>query len=77
MAIGGRAAVAELALIDGTVGIVVAPRGRLLLALVLTFGDSRISAYDVIATPARLDQLAITLLDDGPSASFSAPGRDR
>ena len=77
MAIGRRAAVAELALIDGTVGIVVAPRGRLLLALVLTFGDSRISAYDVIATPARLDQLAITLLDDGPSASFSAPGRDR
>ncbi|HWM07228.1 MAG TPA: sigma-70 family RNA polymerase sigma factor [Actinophytocola sp.] len=77
MAIGRRAAVAELALIDGTVGIVVAPRGRLLLALVLTFGDGRISAYDVIATPARLDQLAITLLDDGPSASFSAPGRDR
>jgi RNA polymerase sigma factor (sigma-70 family) len=77
MGIGRRAAVAELALIDGTVGIVVAPRGRLLLALVLTFGDSRISAYDVIATPARLDQLAITLLDDGPSASFSAPGRDR
>jgi RNA polymerase sigma-70 factor (ECF subfamily) len=77
MAIGRRAAVAELALIDGTVGIVVAPRGRLLLALVLTFGDSRISAYDVIATPARLDQLAITLLDDGPAASFSAPGRDR
>jgi RNA polymerase sigma factor (sigma-70 family) len=68
VAIGRRAAVAELALIDGAVGIVVAPRGRLLLALVLTFGDRRISAYDVIATPARLDQLSITLLDHEPAS---------
>ena len=65
--LGRQAAVAELALIDGEVGIVVAPRGRLLLALVLTFGGSRISAYDVIATPARLDRLSITLLDYGPT----------
>ena len=65
--LGRQAAVAELALIDGEVGIVVAPRGRLLLALVLTFGGSRISAYDVIATPARLDRLSITLLDYEPT----------
>jgi RNA polymerase sigma factor (sigma-70 family) len=66
--LGRRAALAELALIDGDVGIVVAPRGRLLLALVLTFGESRISAYDVIATPARLDRLSITLLDYEPTS---------
>lgn len=61
--LGRRAAVAELALIDGSVGIVVAPSGRLLLALILTFDDCRISAYDVIATPARLNRLCITVLD--------------
>ncbi len=66
--LGRRAAVAELALINGDVGIVVAPRGRLLLALILTFGESRISAYDVIATPARLDRLSITLLDYEPTS---------
>jgi RNA polymerase sigma-70 factor (ECF subfamily) len=66
--LGRRAAVAELALIDGDVGIVVAPRGRLLLALILTFAESRISAYDVIATPARLGRLSITLLDYEPTS---------
>jgi hypothetical protein len=39
-----------------------------LLALILTFGESRISAYDVIATPARLDRLSITLLDYEPTS---------
>ena len=38
--LGGRAAVTEQALIDG---IVVAPRGRLVVALTLTFGEARIS----------------------------------
>jgi len=60
--IGRRAASAELALIDGEVGVVIAPRGRLLLALVLTYDDGRISEYNVIASPTQLDQLSITLL---------------
>jgi len=60
---GRRAASAELALIDGEVGVVIAPRGRLLLALILTYGDGRISEYNVIASPTQLDQLSITLLD--------------
>lgn len=67
LVLGRRAAVAELALIDGEVGIVVAPRGRLVLALVLTFGGNRISGYEVIATPARLDRLSITVLDGAAS----------
>jgi hypothetical protein len=49
-----RAAVAELALIDDSIGIVVAPRGRLIVALTLTFGENRISGYTVIANPAVL-----------------------
>jgi hypothetical protein len=60
---GRRAAVAELALIDGSIGIVVAPRGRLIVALTLTFGEGRISGYTVIANPARLARLSISLLD--------------
>jgi hypothetical protein len=57
---GRRAAVTEQPLIDG---IVVAPRGRLVVALTLTFGEDRISEYTVIANPARLGGLWITLLD--------------
>lgn len=53
---------AEPALVDGGVGIVVAPRGRLLLALTVTVRHDRITAYEVIADPARLHRLAITAL---------------
>ena len=48
--IGRRAAAAELALIDGNVGVLVAPRGRLLLVIILTYHDGRISEYNVIAS---------------------------
>lgn len=61
--IGRRAAAAELALIDGNVGVLVAPRGRLLLVIILTYHDGRISEYNVIAIPTQLDQLSISLLD--------------
>lgn len=62
-----HAGAAELALIDGAVGIVVAPRGRLRLAVILTVAAERIVAYEVVASPQRLDRLAIALLGDtGP-----------
>ena len=57
---GRRAAVAEQALIDG---IVLAPRGRLVVAPTLTFGEDQISGYTVIANPARLSRLSISVLD--------------
>ncbi|CRK57220.1 putative RNA polymerase sigma factor [Alloactinosynnema sp. L-07] len=41
-------------LVDGAVGIVVAPHGRVLLALIVTVEDGRITKYDVVADPARL-----------------------
>jgi RNA polymerase sigma-70 factor (ECF subfamily) len=59
---GKRAHFAETALVDGAVGVVVAPRGRLLLALAVTVDGERVAAYDVIADPARLAALRITLL---------------
>jgi hypothetical protein len=48
---------AEVALVDGMPGIVVAPRGRLFAALRLKIGHGRITEIDVIADPAVLDQL--------------------
>ncbi len=59
-----RSRLAEPALVNGAVGIVVAPRGRLLLALTLTVEDERITAYEVIADPGRLSRLALGLLDE-------------
>ncbi|BBJ46522.1 hypothetical protein SSPO_092400 [Streptomyces antimycoticus] len=59
-----RSRLAEPALVNGAVGIVVAPRGRLLLALTLTVEDERITAYEVIADPGRLSRLELGLLDD-------------
>ncbi|MEU8637929.1 sigma-70 family RNA polymerase sigma factor [Amycolatopsis sp. NPDC048633] len=59
---GKRAHFAETALVDGAVGVVVAPRGRLLLALAVTVEGERVAAYEVIADPARLAALHVTLL---------------
>ncbi|WP_280243844.1 sigma-70 family RNA polymerase sigma factor [Nocardia abscessus] len=57
-----RSQVATLALVDGHPGIVVAPHGRLLLALTVTVRGDRVAGYRVIADPARLRELSITLL---------------
>lgn len=58
---GRRARFAEIALIDGQIGVVVAPQGRLLLALRITIDGNQIAAYDVIANPDRLHHLTIAL----------------
>ncbi len=54
-----RARAAEVALVDGTPGIVVAPRGRLLAVLRLSVDHGRITEIDVIADPTRLAQLPL------------------
>jgi RNA polymerase sigma-70 factor (ECF subfamily) len=51
------------ALINGAVGLVMAPRGRLFLVLVFTITDSKITEIDVIADPDRLRQLDLAVLD--------------
>ncbi|MEU9095564.1 sigma-70 family RNA polymerase sigma factor [Streptomyces sp. NPDC048428] len=61
-ALAHRSQLAELALVNGTVGVVVAPRGRLLFALTFTVEDDRIAEYDVIADPARLQRLDLAVL---------------
>jgi hypothetical protein len=61
--LAARARLAELALVDGRVGVVVAPRGRLLYVLTFTVEGDRIAGYDVIAEPDRLRALDVALLD--------------
>jgi len=61
----GRAGHSQLALVNGSVGIVWAPAGRLQAALALTVSaERRITAIDVIADPDRLRRLRLAVLPD-------------
>jgi RNA polymerase sigma factor (sigma-70 family) len=62
-AFSANARFAEPALVDGAVGIVVAPKGK--LALVLRFGvvGDKITEIDIDADPARLSGLSLAVLD--------------
>jgi hypothetical protein len=62
-AAAARARYGRVALINGTPGLVMAPRGRLVLALAFTYSGDRISQIDVIADPGRLDALELSVLD--------------
>ena len=60
-----RADESQLALVNGDVGIVFAPAGRLQAVLAFTVGPARrITAIDVIADPDRLRRLRLALLPD-------------
>lgn len=56
-----RARTAEVALVDGAPGIVVAPLGKLFAVLRVTVDDGRITAFEVIADPARLDRITLAV----------------
>ncbi|WP_328610379.1 RNA polymerase subunit sigma-70 [Amycolatopsis sp. NBC_00345] len=60
----GRAALAELALVDGRPGLVLAPDGRLTGVLRITVADSRVTAYEVIAGPDRLTGVTVAMLPE-------------
>jgi RNA polymerase sigma factor (sigma-70 family) len=55
----GRAQAAESALLDGVLGVVVAPAGRLLLVLEVSVEDGRIVEIDAVADPERLAALKL------------------
>jgi len=59
----GRSRYSAVALVNGTPGIVMAARGRLILVLAFTIGGGKISRIDVIADPARLEELDLAVLD--------------
>ncbi len=52
------------ALVNGAVGLVMAPGGRLFVVLAFTITDGKITAIDVIADPPRLRQVELAVLDD-------------
>ena len=58
---GARAA--RPALIDGAVGLVIAPRGHLFRAMRFTFSDGRISEIEVLGDRATLANLDLALMD--------------
>jgi RNA polymerase sigma-70 factor, ECF subfamily len=59
----GRAQTARSALIDGALGVVVAPSGRLLLVLNVTITNGKIAAINAVADPERLGRLELSALD--------------
>jgi RNA polymerase sigma factor (sigma-70 family) len=61
-AASARAAHSSLALVNGSPGIVFAPLGKLELVLALTIAGDKITRIDVIADPARLEELDLALL---------------
>lgn len=61
----GRAQAARPMLVNGAVGAVVAPRGRLLVTLQITITAGKIIAIDAIADPEHLRQLELALLPPG------------
>ena len=62
-ALVGGARAAQPALVNGAVGVVVAPRGRLLMVLVFTISEGKIVEIDAVADPERLRQLDLAVLD--------------
>ena len=61
-AAGERARFSQPALVDGAVGVVMAPRGKLFLVLRFAFVDDLISEIDIIGEPDRLRALELAVL---------------
>ncbi|ORB73584.1 sigma-70 family RNA polymerase sigma factor [Mycobacterium scrofulaceum] len=79
-----RARAGAVMLIDGAPGIVIAPRGRAQVLLLITVGgDDRIHAIDITADPSRIHRATLALPSIGyqgpqaPPAGRSAPRRER
>ncbi len=58
-----RARFTQPVLVNGSVGLVMAPRGRLVLVLAFTIDGDRITGMDVIADPDRLRDLDLAVLE--------------
>ena len=64
LAFSQRTRFARLALVNGAVGVILAPRGRLSIALSLTFVNGKITEMDVVADPERLAELELAVVAD-------------
>lgn len=69
IAVFGRSArFAELLLVNGSPGIAVAPHGRLRLIILCVVDGDTITEYELVADPARLEQLRLATLTDSEPA---------
>jgi RNA polymerase sigma-70 factor (ECF subfamily) len=58
-----RASQPAPALVDGAIGVVMAPRGRLFRALRFTIANGKITELEIIGNPARLAALELAILE--------------
>jgi len=59
---GVPARFAQSALINGSVGVILAPRGKLVRALAFEFANDKVTRVEAIGDPARLRELDIAVL---------------
>ncbi len=59
-----RARFTAIALVNGRVGVVLAPGGKLLGVGILTIRRGRIAEMDLVADPERLREMEVAVLDD-------------
>jgi RNA polymerase sigma factor (sigma-70 family) len=57
----------RVVLLDGNPGLVMAPKGHLLRALVFSFAGDKVARVEVIADPARLRRLEVSVFESGAS----------
>jgi RNA polymerase sigma factor (sigma-70 family) len=62
-AYGHLARLVRPALVDGAVGLVMAPKGRLFRAIRLTIANGKIAEIEIIGDPARLAELDLSIVD--------------
>ena len=63
VAYGHLARLTQPALVDGAIGVVVAPRGRLVRALRFRIANGKITEIEVIGNPARLGELDVSIVE--------------
>ncbi|AZS15460.1 sigma-70 family RNA polymerase sigma factor [Paenibacillus lutimineralis] len=60
--VAGRAKAAQVALVDGCIGAIAAPGGKLLYVIQFTIKDGKIAEVDLISDSTHLEQLDLTIL---------------
>ncbi len=63
VAFGHMARLVRPALVNGAIGLVMAPRGRLVRALRFTIANGTITEIEVIGDPARLGELDVSIVE--------------
>ena len=63
VAYGHLARLTQPALVDGAIGVIVAPQGRLVRALRFTIANGKITEIEVIGNPARLGKLDVSIVN--------------